>query len=622
MAWSATLAAQPTLPLSERAVHTAMKLWPDSFMLEGDKSPKWRYDQGVILTGAERVWYATGKVEYFNYIQRSMDYYVREDGSIKGYKPEEYNIDHLNNGRQLLLLYQVTGKEKYRKAAALLRNQLRTHPRTREGGFWHKEIYPWQMWLDGLYMGQPFYAAYAWQFHEDTCFNDITNQFVWMEQHARDARTGLLYHGWDESRAQAWANPSTGCSPHFWGRALGWYGMAMVDVLDYFPVNHPGRASILGILNRFAEAVVAVQDPASGLWYDIVNIRNQQPNYKEASASCMLVYTLAKAVRKGYIPARFLPAAQKGYAGILKEFVKEENGTTMLYGTVSVSGLGGKPYRDGSFDYYMSEKVKVNDPKGLGAFIQCAAEMEMVPLQQTGKGKTVLLDRYYNSEMRKDAGGQLDYWHYTWQEKSHPGFYAWGQQFERWGARLDVLDAKPTREALQHASVYIIVDPDHQRDNPVPNLMQEREAAIIRDWVKKGGTLVLMANDSANCDLSHFNTLAAMFGIQFTNISRNMVKNDAFETGVVLPGNNPLFRGNYKMFIKEISILQVKQPAVALLRKEGEVVAATARWGKGRVFAIGDPWLYNEYVDGRKLPAEYDNFQAMQQLTQWLLSGK
>jgi unsaturated rhamnogalacturonyl hydrolase len=605
---------------SERMAETAIALWPDSFMLDNDKVPKWRYDQGVVLKGVEDVWYATGKGRYFNYIQKSMDYYVQSDGSIKGYKPDEYNIDHLNNGRQLLLLYQITGNEKYRKAVELLRNQLLTHPRTVEGGFWHKQIYPYQMWLDGLYMGQPFYAAYAQHFGQDSAFTDIANQFVWMESHARDKKTGLLYHGWDESKTQAWANKTTGNSPHFWGRSLGWYGMALVDVLDYFPPKHPGRAAIVGILNRFVTAIVSVQDANSGLWYDIVNLKSAAGNYPEASASCMLVYTLAKAVRNNYVPASYLANAKKGYAGIIKKFITVQNDRVNLQGTVSVSGLGGKPYRDGSYEYYMSEKVRENDPKGMGAFIQCAAEMEMLPTLPLGQGKTVLLDRYFNSERRKNATGNLDYWHYTWTEKSHPGFYTLGRIFNRYGAKLASLNDAPTTANLKQAKVYIVVDPDHSKDNPNPNFMTAGAASAIAGWVKDGGTLLLMANDSANCDLEHFNLLAQKFGMQFTNNSRNMVKSDQFIQGLVASDGEAVFMGKYDMYLKEISALEVNDPATALVKKDGETLIAVARYGKGRVLAVGDPWLYNEYVDGRKaLPPSFQNYRAAEDLVKWLL---
>ena len=367
----------------EKLSQTAMRIWPDSFALEGDKTAKWRYDLGVILKGMEAVWKQNKQQEYFNYIKKMMDFYVDQNGKIKGYKKDEFNIDHVNNGKNLLFLYEETGSEKYRKAADLLRDQLRHHPRTRSGGFWHKEIYPWQMWLDGLYMGQPFYAQYAKLFNEPEAFNDITRQFVLMEQYARDKKTGLLYHGWDESREQRWANKKTGQSPHFWGRALGWYGMAMVDALDYFPASHPGRDSIIGILNRYAKAVVNYQDAGSGTWWDVVDKKNVPGNYHESSASSMIVYALAKGIRMKYLPASYGKAVQKGFDGIINEFIeKDTNGGFNLKGTVAVSGLGGNPYRDGSFEYYIKEPVITNDPKGMGAFIKCAAEMEL--MRQTG----------------------------------------------------------------------------------------------------------------------------------------------------------------------------------------------------------------------------------------------
>lgn len=371
--------AQPSEKYSVRMAETAMKLWPDSFILEGEGKPvKWSYDLGVILKGIEYVWEATGDRKWIDYIRKMMDHYVQNDGTIQMYKLQDYNIDYINNGKLLLLLYRITGETMYEKAASVLRNQLRTHPRTSEGGFWHKKIYPSQMWLDGLYMGQPFYAEYAKLFNEPEAFDDITRQFVLMERHSRDEKTGLLCHGWDESRKQAWADPVTGRSPNFWGRSLGWYGMALVDALDHFPEAHSGRDSLVVILHRFAEAVTNFQDKKSGVWYDVVDQGRRKGNYLEASASCMLVYTLAKGVRKGYLPKSYLNQANRGYKGILREFVSKRNdGGINLERTVQVSGLGGAGrYRDGSFEYYISEPVIQNDPKGIGAFIKCATEME------------------------------------------------------------------------------------------------------------------------------------------------------------------------------------------------------------------------------------------------------
>jgi unsaturated rhamnogalacturonyl hydrolase len=608
--------------LSEQMIATCMNTWKDSFAF-GDRPARWSYDMGVILKGTERVWLNTGNVKYFNYIQKLMDFYVREDGTIKDYKPDEYNIDHINNGKLILLLYKVLGKEKYLKAANLLREQLRTHPRTNEGGFWHKKIYPYQMWLDGLYMGAPFYAEYANLMHEDTAFNDITNQFVWMEQHARDPKTGLLYHAWDESKQQQWANKTTGTSPLFWARAIGWYSNAIVDALDWYPPNHPGRKKLIDILTRLVTAVEKVQDKKTGIWYDILNYDGpgKEKNYFEASASCQLVYAIAKGVRKGYLPESKFSIAKKGYDGIVKQFIKVGNEQINLHGTVTVSGLGGTPYRDGSFEYYMRERVIVNDPKGMGAFIKAAGEMEINELLKNGKGKTILLDRYFNSEKRKDAADTMSYWHYTWEERSHPGFNTLGNIFEKNGAKLSSLDAAPTAANLKGASVYIIVDPDHVKDNPTPNYVVAKDVKVISDWVKSGGVLLLMANDSNNCDLQHFNLLSKAFGVTFTDKSINMVKNDTYVQGEVLPGaGNPVFKTTQKMFLKELSVLDIKAPAKALVTKDSDVIIATAKLGKGTVLAVGDPWLYNEYVDGRKLPAEWENYKAAEDLVKWLLS--
>jgi len=606
-------------PLSQQVAATVLKIWPDTIPI--GSQTKWSYDMGVVLKGFEGIWMNTGDISYFNSIQKKIDYFVKDDGSIKNYELDEYNLDHVNNGKLVLLLYRVLGKEKYKKAADLLRSQLKTHPRTKEGGFWHKKIYTNQMWLDGLYMGSPFYAEYAMLF-EGSAFDDVANQFIWMEKHARDAKTGLLYHAWDESKEQKWANKETGTSPLFWARAMGWYADAIVDALDYFPADHPKRQSLIDILNRLVNAIEKQQDKTTGLWYDVMNYNGpgKEKNYFEASASCQFTYAIAKGVRKGYLPAAKLAIAKKAYAGIVKRFIKVENGQTNLYGTVKVSGLGGNPYRDGSFEYYMSEPVIANDPKGIGAFLLASTEMEKLATLSTANGKTVLLDRYFNSEKRKDVIGRDVYWHYVWEERSNSGFYTWGNIFERYGAKLSSLDVAPTAVNLKNASVYIIVDPDHKKDNPNPNYVSNDNVKVITDWVKAGGKLILMANDSANCDLQHFNKLAEVFGIRFTDKSINMVKNDVFEQGAVLPGsNNPIFKTTKKMYLKEVSALELHSPKNANATKDGDVIIATAKFGKGIVFAVGDPWLYNEYVDGRKPPAEYENYKAAEDLVKWLL---
>jgi unsaturated rhamnogalacturonyl hydrolase len=606
---------------SEQLAKTVMSTWKDSFALGTGRPAKWSYDQGVILKGFEGLWQRTGDPKYFNYIQKSMDFYVDNDGNIKGYNREEYTLDNINNGKLLLLLYRVTGKEKYWKAATKLRDQLRTHPRTKEGGFWHKKTYPYQMWLDGLYMAGPFYAEYAYLAHEDTTYNDITKQFIYMENHSRDGKTGLLYHGWDESKQQKWSNPQTGNSPNFWGRAMGWYAMALVDVLDYIPENHPQRANLAGILNRLSTAVLKVQDSKSGLWYDLLDKPNEKGNYLEASASSMFVYALAKGVRKGYLPESIMPAVRKGYDGILKQFIKTDaNGLTNLEGTVSVSGLGGSPYRNGSVAYYLGEKVIVNDPKGMGAFLLASNEMETAPNWNIGKGKTVLLDNYFNNETKKDITGKTVSWHYTWDDYANSGFSTFGHLFEQDGAKLKTLKEGPTARNLAGASVYIIVDPDTKTESPNPNYMSPQFAQSVYDWVKQGGVLAIFMNDSINTEFEHFNLLPEKFGIHFNQNARNMVKNDYFPTGAFnLDASNPIFKSPKKVYLKEISTLKLTPPATPILTEGGDNIIAISKVGKGVVFAVGDPWIYNEYADGRKLPLEYENFKAAKDLAQWLL---
>jgi unsaturated rhamnogalacturonyl hydrolase len=609
---------------SAKMAETVMSSWKDSLQMEKGKSVKWSYDQGVVLKGIEGLWLRTGDKKYFDYIQKSMDFFVDDSGSIRTYELSNYNIDNVLCGRNLLMLYKVLGKEKYLKAATTLRDQLRTHPRTKEGGFWHKKIYPWQMWLDGLYMGEPFYAEWAKTFHEDTAFNDIAKQFILMEHNARDAKTGLLYHGYDEARQQQWADKTTGHSPNVWARAMGWFGMALVDVLENFPADNGGRDSLERILNRFAASVVKYQDNKTGLWYDIMDQARKDKNYVEASASSMLVYTLAKGVRLGALPSsKYLAAAKKGYAGILSNFIKTENGKVNLHGTVSVSGLGGTPYRDGSYAYYMSEKVVVNDPKGVGAFLMASNEMEIVPGKAVGKNKLVLLDYYFNHETKKDITGKTVQLHYVWDEMDNNGYSLLGEIFKQNGARIGTLKEAPVYENLSAASVYIIVDPDTDKESPDPNYMQPAHVKAIYNWVKEGGVLALFLNDSANAEFTHFNTLAEKFGIHFNYDDFNKVKGSNFEDGAIsIPANNPVFKTAKKVYIKELSTLKVNPPAKTVLKKDGKNIVAVAKLGHGFVFAVGDPWFYNEYTDGRKLPADFQNFKAAQDVVRWLLTIK
>jgi len=330
---------------------------------------------GTVLRGFEELWFITGERKYFNFIQKCVDAVVHEDGSIDDYKRDSFNIDEINEGRILLFLYKETKEDKYRRAAELVRSQLTDHPRTSEGGFWHKKKYPWQMWLDGLYMGTPFYAEYGLLFDEPQNLDDAVLQFVLMEKHARDPKTGLFYHGWDERREQEWADPETGRSECFWGRAVGWYAMALVDVLDIIPPEHPGHKTLRDIFSRLAKAIKKSQDKTTGVWWQVLDQPDREGNYREASASSMFVYAMAKGVRNGYIDNSYRSVAESGYRGILSEFVNENPGGTVdLNGICRTAGLGYG--RDGSYHYYVHEEdVVSNDGKGIGPFITASVEI-------------------------------------------------------------------------------------------------------------------------------------------------------------------------------------------------------------------------------------------------------
>jgi unsaturated rhamnogalacturonyl hydrolase len=353
-------------------------LHPDTVAYKTEaKSYKWNYEQGLILDAFYQLYKLTGDEKYFEYIKKNIDYYVQNDGSVKTYKMKDFNIDNISPGRVLLHLYAETKNEKYKKAADTLLKQLELHPRTKSGGFWHKKIYPYQMWLDGLYMAQPFYTRYAAMFDKQEIFDDVANQFLLIEKNLKDEKTGLYYHGWDESKEQKWADSVTGRSPNYWGRAMGWFMMALVDVLDYFPEDHPGRENIINIFKNLSENLIKYRDEETKLWYQIVDQGSREGNYIEASSSSMYIYAFAKGVNNGYIDKKYFDIAIESFNAILKHLVTyDDEGHFYLNNIASVGGLGGKPYRDGSFEYYISEPKRTNDFKGYGPFLLTAIEIQ------------------------------------------------------------------------------------------------------------------------------------------------------------------------------------------------------------------------------------------------------
>lgn len=341
----------------------------------------WGYEYGLTLDGIAKVWQQTGDSKYLDFIIETMDHFIQEDGTINGYRLKEYNIDHLNNGKILLTLYKATGNEKYKLALQSLRKQIETHPRTSEDVFWHKQIYPHQIWLDGLYMGATFYAAYIKKFGNPAEFDDVANQFIITEKNLKDEQTGLLYHAWDEAKEQFWADKKTGLSPHFWVRAMGWYVMALVDTLEVFPEDNKNREKLVVIFNDCIHALLQVQDQKSHVWYQVLDGGEGKGNYLESSGSSMIVYALLKGVRKGYLPVSLKENAKQAYQGLVNEFILEtKEGLINLNKVCYVAGLGGKDKRDGTFTYYISEPIVSNEPKGLGSFILASGEAELLSM--------------------------------------------------------------------------------------------------------------------------------------------------------------------------------------------------------------------------------------------------
>ena len=347
------------------------------------KDFSWNYDHGLQVMAIQKAGEATGEERYLQFVADWIDYFVQPDGNIRTYHMETYNVDWVNSGKLLFSAYERTGNEHYRKAIETLREQMRAHPRNKANGFWHKQIYPYQMWLDGIYMAGPFLSEYAMRFDEPETFDDVLHQIILIEEHTRDPKTGLLYHAWDESKGQRWCDPVTGLSKYFWGRAVGWFVMAIVDVLDHLPREHAGRSDLIAILDKASAAIVKVQDETTGLWYQILDLSEREGNYLEASASTMFVYTFAKAVDKGYLAQDYLLSARRGYRGLLQNLIKiDSQGLLTLEKVCGGAGLGGVPYRDGSFEYYVSEKIIPNDPKGVGPFILAALEMERAGIHE------------------------------------------------------------------------------------------------------------------------------------------------------------------------------------------------------------------------------------------------
>ena len=345
--------------------------------LRQGKPADWNYIDGCMITALLALSEITGEARYFDFAERFIDAFVAEDGTIRTYDPEKRTLDDVNEGRVLFELYDKTGKEKYRRAADFLHGQLLLQPRTAEGNFWHKKIYPNQVWLDGVYMAQPFAALYEKRFGRGD-YADLLSQIRVVRARMRDARTGLYYHGYDQSRAAFWADKETGLSQNFWLRAIGWFSVALADLMEILPSGEV-RGELAGVFSELMASVDRFADAETGLYWQVVDKAGRPGNYLESSGSSMLAYAMLKGARLGVLPEEYAAKGKRTFDGIVKKYLSfDEDGQLELGGICLVAGLGpeNNRRRDGSYAYYISEPVVKNDAKGVAPLLLCYTEVK------------------------------------------------------------------------------------------------------------------------------------------------------------------------------------------------------------------------------------------------------
>jgi unsaturated rhamnogalacturonyl hydrolase len=359
---------------SVRMANTVMQQ-ADSLTKYVAGKPKWAYDVALLGMAVDRL----GNVDkkYSKYMENWVNYFVHPDGSVTDYKLSEYNLDRIFPGRNVITLYKRKPDQKYKTAIDNFVLQLKSHPKTNSGGYWHKQIYPSQMWLDGIFMASTFMAQYAKEFNSPEWFDVAAAQTKMIYEKTLDPSSGLLMHAWDESRSQKWCDPATGQSHYPWSRAMGWYTMAIIDILDYLPANHPDRPALISILQKSCDALLRVRDQKSGIWYQVLNQGGREGNYLEGSGSAMYIYVFAKGARLGYLDKKYRQIAENAFDCFVKELVAVDNkGMVTIHNICGGCGLGGNPYRDGTYEYYVTEKRFDNDTKGVAPFILAAIELD------------------------------------------------------------------------------------------------------------------------------------------------------------------------------------------------------------------------------------------------------
>jgi unsaturated rhamnogalacturonyl hydrolase len=544
-------------PWSVRAANAAMERWPGGVFSPAGQAAPIIGRGGLLLEGIQAVWRNTVDRRDFAYIKRSVDTFVVPD-SLPSSKPSEGGLAVLQIGRSALLLYGVTLDKRYYNLASLLSLKPERLP-------------------DAV----PFHAEYAQKFHDPEELQKIPKQFASIEaeffpEQPRDLSKRLPSQYRLERRAS--------------------YMAALVDTIPYLSPDSAARNQLMGVFNRHAAEIARDQNLATGLWSLRLNLPSAAMLPGDVASSCLFIYALAKGVRHGYLPESYDAAAERGYQGILSHFVTGGRvGAFALHGTLS-------------------------GPMEMGAFILASTEIENVNNAKIGRGDNVMVDGWFNSQKMKDATGQEIYFHYKWEEQSNPGYSLWGHAFRNFGARTTTLYAEPTFENMQPAQVYIIASPDNLDKNPHAHFANATDAKEIAKWVKAGGVLAIMENDTSFADLEHFNVVAEKFGIHFNSTLRmHVVGTDWAMGGFYIDGKGPIFHHPHTAYVKDVCTISVKPPAVPVYRHDKDIFMAEAKYGKGTVYAMVDPWFYNEYTNGLKLPAEYDNYAAGVELARWLL---
>lgn len=372
-------------PYSVRMVKSEITRMPTADMIDFNTTLKWNYTHGLELQSMMLCAEQHPEIEtlVWDYATQYLDTIINADGSINKYKKTNYTLDHINPGKMLFIAYDRTQDARFKTAMDTLYSQLQSHPRVSEGGFWHKKAYPYQMWLDGIYMEAPYYAEYAKRYltgeEQANAYADVVNQFMVVGRHTYDPANGLYRHAWDESKEMDWADKTTGQAPHCWGRAMGWYAMAMVDVLDILPADYSGCDSIKSLLLPMCETLLNIQNPETLAWEQVLDQTGREGNYQETSCTAMFAYTFMKGALKGFLPAKYWEIGYNTLQSLNKNFVVDDvdaqgnpTGTISLTRVCGVAGLGGNPYRSGDFDYYINEIIRDNDPKGVGPYIMAS----------------------------------------------------------------------------------------------------------------------------------------------------------------------------------------------------------------------------------------------------------